>query len=206
MKKTITALTVQAKNKNRSNLFLDGAFFCSLDNLIVVKYSLKAGIEIEQEKLQAIQEENEFSFAFDLALNYVSRFRKTKKQLIEYLLKKGYLYPLCCKVVDKLIGYGYVDDSDFARAFVEQNSKTKGKLLLKMQLQSKGVDKKCAEQAVENINETPQAIELAKKYMRNKEDTRENKAKCYRYILSKGFSYDSAHDAINALGGDTDDY
>ena len=110
--KTITQVTVQQKNKKRSNLFLDGVYYCSLDNILVVKYSLKAGLKISEEKLSQIQEENEFSSAFDLALGYISRYRKTKKQLVEYLVKKGYLLSLANKVVDKLSSYGYVDDND----------------------------------------------------------------------------------------------
>ncbi len=198
--KTITQITVQQKNKKRSNLFLDGVYVCSLDNILVVKYSLKAGAKISKEKLLQIQEENEFSSAFDLALGYISRYRKTKKQLTDYLLKKGYLLPLVNKVVDKLISYGYVDDFDYARTFAEQNFKNKGKILIKMQLKAKGVDEKTAGRAVENLgDETPQAIELAKKYLKNKEKDFKTLSKCYRYLLSKGFSYDSVSSAIDSL-------
>ena len=80
--KTITSVTVCVKNKARSNIYLDGAFFCSMDNLIVLKYGLKADMQIEEERLSQIQEENEFSTAFELALNYVARYKKTKKQIV----------------------------------------------------------------------------------------------------------------------------
>lgn len=205
--KTITQVTVQQKNKKRSNLFLDGQYFCSLDNLIVVKYSLKAGVVIEEQKLIEIQEENEFSSAFDLALGYISKYRKTKKQLIEYLTKKGYLYPIAFKVVEKLSSYGYVDDGDYARAFAEQNAKNKGKMLIKMQLKAKGIDEKTASETIEKMgDERPFAIALAQKYMKNKELNVQNFSKCYRYLLSKGFSYDCASSAISALKDDKDDY
>lgn len=204
--KTITKVCVCAKNKSRSNLYLNNDFYCTMDNLLVVKYGLKEGIEIEETELERLQEENEFSTALDSALNYISRYKKTKKQLIEYLMKKGYVYSVAFKVVDKLSSYGYVDDGDFARSFATQNTKNKGKLLIKMQLRAKGVDENTAEQAVNELeDEAPFAVELAKKYMRSKEITRENLAKCYRYILSKGFSYESAQKAVNAIK-EEDDY
>ena len=81
--KTITQVTLQQKNKKRSNLFLDGVYYCSLDNLLVVKYSLKPGTKITKQKLVEIQEENEFSYAFDLALGYISRYRKTKTVVVQ---------------------------------------------------------------------------------------------------------------------------
>lgn len=205
--KTITSVSVCAKNKSRSNIFLDGVFYCSMDNLIVVKYNLKEGIEISEEKLNSIQKENEFSTAFDLALTYVSRYKKTKKQVVYYLIKKGYLYVVAIEVVKKLSSYGYVDDKDYATSFVNEKSKNNGKLLIKMQLRAKGVDEKTAENAVGEIeDETPNAIAVAKKYMRSKENNRDNLLKCYRYLLSKGFSFESAKSAIDCLKGGEDDY
>lgn len=204
--KTITSVSLCVKNKARSNIYLDGAFFCSMDNLIVLKYGLKADMQIEEERLAQIQEENEFSTAFELALNYVARYKKTKKQLIDYLIKKGYLYPVAIKVVKKLEGYGFVDDSDFAKSYAQQGAKNKGKMLIKMQLRAKGVDKSIAENAVEEMDEQPAANQLAVKYMRSKELTKENLAKCYRYLLSKGFSFESAQTAIKAIKEVDDDY
>ena len=99
-----------------------------------------------------------------------------------------------------------MDDSDYARAFAEQNSKNKGKMLIKMQLKAKGVDEKTANSAVENLgDETPQAIELAKKYLKNKEYDFKTLSKCYRYLLSKGFSYDAVSSAINTLKENCDE-
>ena len=79
-------------------------------------------------------------------------------------------------------------------------------MLIKLQLRAKGIDKATAESAVEEIDEQPASIELAKKYMRSKEVTKENLAKCYRYLLSKGFSYESAQNAIKSIKDVDDDY
>jgi regulatory protein len=177
-----------------------------MDNLIVLKHGLKADMQIEEERLAQIQEENEFSTAFELALNYVAKYKKTKKQLIDYLIKKGYLYPVAIKVVKKLEGYGFVDDNDFAKSYAQQGAKNKGKMLIKMQLRAKGVDKSIAENAVEEMDEQPAANQLAVKYMRSKELTKENLAKCYSYLLSKGFSFESAQTAIKAIKEVDDDY
>ena len=75
-----------------------------------------------------------------------------------------------------------------------------------MQLRAKGVDKSIAENAVEEMDEQPAANQLAVKYMRSKELTKENLAKCYRYLLSKGFSFESAQTAIKAIKEVDDDY
>ena len=205
--KIITSVSVCVKNKTRSNIFLDGVFYCSMDNMIVVKHGLKEGVQITEEELESLQKENEFSTAFDKALNYVARYKKTRKQVIDYLVKKGYLYALAVEVVKKLQSYGFVDDRDYATSFVNEKSKNNGKMLIKMQLRAKGVDEKTADNAVGEIeDETPNAIAVAKKYMRSKENNRDNLLKCYRYLLSKGFSFESAKSAIDCLKGGEDDY
>ena len=204
--KTITKISVQEKNKKRSNLFLDGNYYCSLSNMVVLQYRLKVGQEIEEQTLCEIQEENEFSEAFDLALGYISKYVKTKKQLTEYLMRKGYTYPVAFKVVEKLASYGYVNDESFAKRYVEANSKNKGKFLLKRELALKGVSEKCADSAINGVfDENENAFNLAKKYMRGKENDFKTLQKCYRYLLSKGFSFESAHEAISKLKGDDDD-
>ncbi len=205
--KTITSVTVCAKNKSRSNIYLDGEFYCSMDNLLVLKYGLKPEMQISPEALSEIQEENEFATAFDKALTYVSNSKKSKKQVVDYLIRKGYLYSLAIKVVKKLEEYAFVDDEDYARSFVQESAKDNGKLLIKMKLRAKGIDKGTAENAIDEIeDETPAAKTLAQKYMRSKEITKENLAKCYRYLLSKGFSFDAAREAIKSIGEVDDDY
>lgn len=207
--KTITQITVQQKNKSRSNLYLNGEYYCALDNFTVVKNGLKAGVEIEEEKLAEIQEESEFSFAFDKLLGYISKYRKTKKQALEYLLGKGYTYPVAYKAVDKVCSYGYLSDDDYAKTYVGDYSRKKGKRLMAMELKLKGVDEKHITAALENVNEKKSAKEIAVKYMKNKSLDMQTLAKCYRHILSKGFSYESASDALSYVkkiyGGDRDE-
>lgn len=195
--KTITQITVQQKNKSRSNLFLNGEYYCALDNFTVVKNGLKTGMQIEEEKLAEIQEESEFSFAFDKLLGYISKYRKTKKQALEYLLGKGYTYPVAYKAVDKACSYGYLSDDDYAKTYVGDYSRKKGKRLMAFELKNKGVDEKHITAALENVNEKQSAKDLAIKYMKNKPLDLKTLSKCYRHILSKGFSYESASDAIS---------
>lgn len=202
----ITKVSVQVKNKNRSNIYVDEKYYCSLDNFLVLKYNLKVGREVDENLIAEIQTESEFEKAFDLALTYITKYRKTKKQITEYLMKKGYLYPVAFKVLEKLSGYGLADDDEYARSYVEENCKNKGKLYLKMQLRARGIDEKCAEKALDNIeDETPQTLTVARKYMKNKPICRENLSKCYRYLLSKGFSYDAVNSVISELKSENDD-
>ena len=54
-------------------------------------------------------------------------------------------------------------------------------------------------------DELPAARAIAEKYSRNKEKTRENSLKCYKYLLSKGFSYETAKEATDEIFKNEDD-
>ena len=87
--KKITDIKPQVKTPTRCNIYLDNAFYCGMELETIMRHRLKIGTEIDPEKLAEIQAESESIRALDKALNFISRSQKTKKQVKEYLEKKG---------------------------------------------------------------------------------------------------------------------
>ena len=203
--KTITAITAQKKDAKRCNIYLDGAYFCGMELITVISNRLKVGMQIEESALENMQAESETQRATDKAFNYIGGSLKTEKQLRTYLSGKGYMPAVVDNVVEKIKGYGYIDDKEYAAAYVESYSKNKGKRLILKELNAKGVSSSAVEEAIENIeNELDSAIRIAQKYLKNKEPCIENKQKCYRRLLSKGFDFDTAKEAVEKVLGDED--
>lgn len=203
--KTITAIIAQKKDAKRCNIYLDGAYFCGMELITVISNRLKVGMQIEESTLENMQAESETQRAMDKAFNYIGGSLKTEKQLRTYLSGKGYMPAVVDNVVEKIKGYGYIDDKEYAAAYVESYSKNKGKRLILKELNAKGVSVSAAEEAIENIeNELDSAIRIAQKYLKNKEPSIENKQKCYRRLLSKGFDFDTAKEAVEKVLGDED--
>ena len=198
----ITEISYQSKNKKRCNLFLDGEFLCGLSIETVYKYNLKVGQEIVKETLFDLIKENERIEALSKAADYVSKSLKTKRQVKDYLLKKGYSEDLAWEVVDKLKEYDYVNDKEYSKRYIESVSKTQGKRLLEYKLMSKGVRKEDIEHAFAETETDSKnnAKAVAEKYLRNKEKSKENIAKTYRYLIGRGFSYDDASYALSSFG------
>lgn len=194
----ITAITAQIKHKDRCNLFIDGEFYAGVSLETVMKNRLKVGQKIEDNTLADMIKESEKSQAIAKAVDYVSNTLKTKKQVREYLIKKGFEQDAIKYAVDKLIEYGYIDDGEYSKRYIESTGKTQGKHLLAYKLMSKGVRKDIIEQAYEvaENNSQQNAILLAEKKLKNKEITKENISKTYRYLVSRGFSYEEAEQAI----------
>lgn len=201
--KTITDIKPQVKNKGRVSLYLDGLYYCGLDLATTVKYRLKVGQEIEETTIVEIQRNSELQSCFDSALNFITATIKTEKEIVDKLVKKGYLLEIANETVEKLKNYGYIDDFDYANRYVETYKKTQGKRLIALKLKQKGVSEEDAEKAVSSIeNQSEQAYILAQKYMKNKLVDKKNLQKCYKYLLSKGFDYDECKFVVEKFNSD----
>lgn len=198
----ITAITAQVKKKDRCNIYVDHAFYCGLQTETVLQYRLKVGSAVTAEELEHIQLESERLKAFDRSLDYLSKSPKTRKQIAEYLKGKGYLDAVISYCLEKLDYYGYVDDTAYAKAYVAAYGGKKGELLLRNELRARGCSDDvvaCALAETEN-RQLDGAIEIAKKYCAKKTGDPSAIRKTYRYLLSKGYSYEICKQAIGAIG------
>lgn len=202
----ITAITPQAKDKERCNVYVDGKFYCGLKLETAISYRLKAGEPIDLALLDEIQFENEKSQALDKAMTHLSVTMKTEKQMRDFLKKKGYVESVCEYVLEKLIGYGFVDDAEYCAQYVRTAGKGKGARLIALELKKRGAREDCIESALaETEGEGEAAKAVLAKYMKSREFTRENLYKGYKYLLSKGFDYDTAKEAMQSLGTDEEE-
>jgi regulatory protein len=200
----ITSISVQTKNKDRCNLFVDGNFFAGISLITLVKSRLKVDDEVDEKELKNLLLESERTQAFTKAVDYLSRAMKTKRQVKEYLLNKGYDEQIVWYCIDKLKDYGYIDDSEYSKRYISSCSKNQGKRLVEYKLMAKGVKKEDIENAYSDVDvdSKSNAKAVAEKYLKNKETTKENMAKAYRYLIGRGFSYEDATFALSFFNGE----
>ena len=194
----ITQISAQEKNKERANIYIDGEFFVGVSLETVLKLRLKVGDTVDGEKLSEIVSEAERVDAMKKAADYALKTLKTKRQVKDYLLKKGYSEETVWHTVDKLKEYGYIDDKEYSKRFIESTAKTQGRRLIEYKLMMKGVKKEEIASAYEiaETDDNENAKRLAEKYLKNKEITKENVLKTYKYLIGKGFSYEQADYAV----------
>ncbi len=199
----ITEIKPQVKDKTRCSVYVDGRFCCGLTLEAVMKYRLKVGQVVSEERLSEIQLESEKNTAFDKALTHISATMKTEKQIRDFLTKKGYLPAVVEYVAEKMRSYRFLDDGSYAAAYVESAAKRKGGRLIKMELRGKGVSETEIEEALGVLDEEREiatASTILQKYMRNKSNDTTTLQKAYRYLTSKGFSYEVAKAALRNYG------
>ena len=167
-----------------------------------MKNRLKVGHIVTAERLAEIQLESEKNTAFDKALTHLSATRKTEKQVRSYLSDKGYLPAVIDYVAEKLRSYNFLNDGEYADAYVEFAAKKKGNKLIRMELRAKGVSDAEIDTALESVDEETELLaakELLQKYMRGKSADVQTLQKAYRYLMGKGFDYDVAKRALSTL-------
>ena len=202
----ITDIAPQKKDKERCNVYVDGAFCCGMRLETVLTNRLKVGMHVEAEQLAEMQLESEKAQALDRALRHLSVTMKTEKQMRDFLKKKGYLPAVCDYVLEKLRGYGFVDDAEYSAQYVQAAGRRKGARLIALELKSRGVAEEQVEAALDGLEGEEEAAKaVLQKYMRGKEPTRENLSKAYRHLLSKGFSYETAKDALASPGAEEEE-
>lgn len=205
--KRITDIAEQKKDKKRVNLYLDGEFFSGMEKIVVLSENLHIGDFVSEDELGRLLEESEYTSAFERASGYIAKSNHTCKEVVLYLLSKGYGKKVVRKVIDKLKSYGYIDDLLFARSYYELKSSVYGKRMIRVMLMKKGVPDEVIEQVVDESSdddkEDERAYNVAVKYVKGKPFDIVMKQKCFRYIVSKGFSFDSAKYAVERFENET---
>lgn len=136
----ITSVERQKKNKQRFNIFVDGEYSASLGDEACARFGIKAGAEVEKEKLkEAVAEDNE-RYAFDLGADMLSFSMRTKKEIAKKLEEKGIEKEAAEAAINKLESYGYLGDEEYAQSYVrEAYSSGKSRRAAEYGLREKGI-------------------------------------------------------------------
>ena len=195
----ITRLEVQARHKDRVNLYIDDVFVTGLTLDTAVKNGLKIGKDVNEKFVVDMIFDSEKQSAFNKTANYMKSSIKTVKQIKEYLNKKGYDEAVINAVVEKLKEYKYLDDSQYVTAFVNTNKSKYGVRKLREKLKQKGVaDANLS--VLDDYEEDMDALKnVAEKYMSHKEKTPENYNKLYRFLAMRGYNFDDINACVNEI-------
>ncbi|MCI5790725.1 MAG: recombination regulator RecX [Clostridiales bacterium] len=163
--------------------------------------------EIPDELIPELIERSEEVLCRQYLYSQLDKYFKPKYGYYKKLLEKGYRKDVAKKVVNDAEEKGFIDDRYFAERFVEQNAAKKGSYKLKQELRTKGISADIIDSVLENLpSQTEDLLVLAKKLVKNKENTPEERAKLYRKLASRGFSYDDINSVVKKIFSDEDEY
>lgn len=206
----ITKITTQQKNQDRFNVFMDYSdgkgevYAFSVDSNVLIKFQLKKGMEIDEFSFLEIQYQDDIRKAYNQAINYLARRMRSEKEIVDYLAKKEIEEPIIEEVIHKLTAQKYINDLEFALAFVrtQVNTTDKGSNVIKSELKEKGMTERIIVTALEEFplkQQIERAVKISEKFFQKnaKDSLKVQKQKLENLLLRKGYSYEIISIALN---------
>ena len=213
----VTELSVQKKNPNRFNLFIDKNFFSGLSVNSVSEFGLYQGKNQTDEKLTALIAFEIEQTLFDRACNFLGRGLKSKSRVKRFLEEQIYKktdewtfaranleeHVTVEKIINRLEKIGLVNDRAYSEAFVRDRMKFKPKstFALRQELLAKGVDTEIADSVLSEFVQDENALLQKAYYKRYKTEpiSKEDKKKI-DFLRRKGFNWDMISKFIEENG------
>lgn len=239
----ITAIEPQQKAKDRVNLFVDGQFSLGLHLDVLIDFRLKIKDEINQAKLDELRTADAFRTTYDKAVSYLTSRPHSAREVRQYLTDRliykhrewggltgdardqfmAQQQTAITAIMQRLEDRQYLNDAAFAKWWIDNRRtfRPRGKRLLLLELQAKGVSAADIQTALttpdeqgtfvseissqieseEDISEVGLAWRLAEKQQRKYAGLEPNdfKQKMSRFLLSKGFDWDVVDEVLKKL-------
>ena len=211
---TVTRVAQQKKDLDRASVFIDGEFAFGLAVDLVVEAGLRKGVALTAEAQRALLVRQEAFAAKASALAGLSHRARTAAEVRRSLLQKGFAEATVEDTVADLERLGLVDDAAYARAFVRGRFEARGygPARLRQDLSKKGVDRATIDAALAELEETAdlgdqarQQAETKWRALRSEEDVRKRKKKTMDYLVRRGYGFDTAREAVDAVARDEGD-
>lgn len=205
----VTAVEVQKRSKERVNIYLDGAYAFSLN--IVDAASLRTGQTLSDSDIAALRGEDAVVLAVDSAARFLGYRPRSVSEVRRNLKDKEFDAGIIDAAIERLERMGYLDDTAFARYWVENRTQFKplGSSALRFELRQKGVSDAVIQHALADLNDQHGARQAAEPLLRRMRSTdrRAARQKLSTTLARRGFAFEDVRAALDELFQDveTDD-
>ena len=205
---TVTRLAQQKKDLDRVSVFIDDAFAFGLAVDLVIEAGLHKGQALSADQQRALLVRQEVFAAKASALAGLANRARTAQELRDSLSRKGFAEDIVEDTVADLERLGLVDDAAYARAFVRGrfSGRGYGPARLRQDLMRKGVARATIDGALAELTEAEDLGEAARdqaarkwRALASEDDPRKRKKKTMDYLVRRGFGFDQARAAVDAV-------
>ena len=207
----ITAIEACPRNKSRFAITVDGEAWGTLDKISIKKGSLHVGDAITSHAWETLARDAEAEAAYERALFYLDRGRRTQKQMLVYLARKGFSESATQSATNKLLDYRYIDDEEFSQELVRQATQHNklGRRAIQSKLWQKGVERDVIDDALSAYqpeDELENAIHLGRKIAaRPCTDPQKARRRLVQGLQARGFSWELIQQVMEKLAAEDDD-
>jgi regulatory protein len=203
----ITKIEQQKKNSTRCSIFVDDQFAFGVTTDVCLRFSLYAGKDITENEIAEIKNVELEQHVKTSALRFRSYRPRSKKEIEEYLTKKGFDEALIDKAIVFLSSSKLLDDEAFAQMLCRDKLHLKpvGKQVMRQHLFKKGIDKETTEKVLDENYTQEQEEHLALAEAEKKLKRLSSlpplviKRKLYDHLLRRGYNSSLTRTIINQL-------
>lgn len=198
----ITKIEEQRKLKNRVNIYIDGEFSFGLSSQLLIDYDLFKGKELSPEEIERIKEGDSLTKCLSKAYRFLSYRPRSEKEMRDKLLEK-FDPQTVDRAISRLEEFSYVNDSDFARMWVNSRGNGRSNRAIAYELKKKGVAPETIEESLAGIGRSEEfraALELVQSRSKYRDLSKEEAFKKVGGFLSRrGYSYEIIKKVIEEL-------
>lgn len=197
----MTVTKIEPVTKTRYKVYVDGQFAFVLYKGELSRYHIAEDSELEEEIYQNLRKEIVLKRAKLRAMHLLNDMGRTESQLRTKLLRNDYPPDIVEEAIAYVKSFGYINDAEYARNFIENRKEKKSKKEIYAALCQKGLPKDLIETALEECyadDDSIAAIEaiVRKKKFDPKSTDYKEMQKMMGYLVRKGFRYDDIRQVI----------
>ncbi len=164
----------------------------------VLRFSLAAGMELDDESLEALDESAQKSAVRAAAASMIGSRPLSKKELTRRLVRKGADEEDAGEAADWLEDIGAVNDREYAAMLVRHYAgKGYGRARIREEMYRRGVDRELWDQALEELPDQSETLDrLIQKKCRGDLSDRREVRRVSDSLLRRGFSWSEVKDAL----------
>lgn len=149
---------VQNKKNNLYDLYLDGNFFLTVSEEVIVDYQLIKGKKIPSSQITELEDQQKFAEAYQIALNKLNFSMRTVGEIRQALKKAEVPVVFINQIIVKLTKQGYLNDDNFARLYLKELLQTShyGPKMIQQKMKQKLLDPALISQTLASFSEDEQ--------------------------------------------------
>ena len=191
----ISKVSPAVKTAGRYNIYVDGKYSFSLDELQLVQNGLHSGLEISEAQLEQLKSESDFGKNYIRAVDLISRRLRSEREIRDYAFRKQWTKSNTERVIERLKARGYLDDRRFAELFFSSRHQSGHYSLkrIRLDLVKKGISSYIIDDLCRANGDSAALLKLINKRINKYDD--ENKL--IAYLARNGFRYDDIKAALD---------
>lgn len=199
----MTISRIEPLDKQKSKVFLDGDFAFVLYRGELYRYQLAEGCELKESLYEELLWQVVGRRAREKALSLLQLQGRSEYELRTKLKRAFYPEIVIDQTVSFLTEYGFLNDENYVRNYLEVHGGRKSRAELERDLLKKGLSKSlirsvCQEQDIQTDSRDVIAA-LLKKRGCTKETPPKERQKTIAYLLRRGFSWSEIREAADFL-------